>query len=56
MIYNEQQREAQKKTIEGKTIQSLEYEEADDTTPSYWVMTFTDGSEIAFRLMAELMN
>jgi hypothetical protein len=34
----------------GKVVESLDYEPDDD----YWVMTFTDGSEISFRFMAEL--
>jgi hypothetical protein len=38
----------------GKTVESLEFVEADGDCPSYWVMTFTDGSETSFRFMAEL--
>ena len=33
-----------------KVIKSLQWDEEDE----YWVMTFTDDSEISFRLMAEL--
>ena len=35
-----------------KTVESLEWEE----DGGYWVMTFTDGSEISFRFMAELQG
>ena len=34
----------------GLKVDSLEFEEDGD----YWVMTFESGSEICFRLMAEL--
>lgn len=34
----------------GKIIKSLEYVEEDH----YWVMTFTDETEICFRFMAEI--
>jgi hypothetical protein len=36
----------------GRTIRSLEW----DDPGGYWVMTFTDGSEITFRFMAELVR
>jgi hypothetical protein len=36
----------------GKTVESLGYEDGPDD--GYWVMTFTDGTEISFRFMAEL--
>lgn len=34
----------------GKVVESIEYDDVED----YWVITFTDGSELAIRLMAEL--
>jgi hypothetical protein len=34
----------------GKCVESLQYVEEDD----YWVYTFTDGSEVSVRFMAEL--
>lgn len=45
----------------GLVVKSLEFveEESDldgTVTPSYWVMTFTDRSEISFRFMAELVG
>lgn len=36
----------------GKTVESLEW----DPEGRYWAMTFTDGSEICFRFMAELVD
>lgn len=39
----------------GKTIESLEWSEEPDGGDGYWVMTFTDGSEITWSLsMAEV--
>ncbi len=35
----------------GKIVKSLEHDDKED----YWVMTFTDGSEICFRFMSELI-
>lgn len=35
----------------GRVIESLEW----DAVGQYWVMTFTDGAELAFRMMAELV-
>jgi len=41
--------------VQGKTIQSLEWSAEADGSDGYWVMTFTDGSEVCFaRTMAEL--
>ena len=36
----------------GKVVESLVHDEVGD----YWVMTFTDGSELCFRLMSELQE
>ncbi len=51
MRYNEKQRLAIIKESIGKTIIEMEYVEED----RYWVMTFSDGSEMSFRFMAELV-
>lgn len=53
MIYPPEMRQAISEQAVGKTVESLEYVEADG---GYWVMTFTDGQEICFRFMAELEN
>ena len=50
-MYNQKQREAIIRDSIGKTITDLEYVEEDH----YWVMTFSDGSEMSFRFMAELV-
>ena len=52
MRYNEEQRGSIIKESIGKTITDLEYVERD----RYWVMSFSDGSEMSFRFMAELEN
>lgn len=46
-------RESISKEAKGKVVESLEWTEADG---GYWAMTFTDGQEISFRFMAELVN
>lgn len=41
--------------VAGKTVASMALSPEDSSGPSYWVVTFTDGSEICFdRLMAEV--
>lgn len=45
----EEQRRQTSKQAKGKTIESMEWEPED----SYWVITFTDNSEMCVRLMAE---
>jgi hypothetical protein len=45
----------------GKTVRSLEWSEPDRNSPfdeigPYWVMTFTDETELCFRLMSELVT
>ena len=50
MKYNEEQRKSIIEESIGKTVSEMEYVEDE----SYWVMTFTDGSEISFKFMAEL--
>ena len=51
MKYTEEQRRQISQQARGKTVESLEWEQE-----GYWVMTFTDGSEISFRFMAELIR
>ena len=51
MQYTAQQREEIAAQAKGKTVESLEWEPGG----AYWVMTFADGPEFAFRLMAELV-
>lgn len=38
----------------GKTIRSARWQPDLPEEPGYWVLTFTDGSELSVRLMAEL--
>jgi hypothetical protein len=47
-------REAVSKEAGGKTVRSLEYVEYQGDR--YWMMTFTDDSEICFRFMSELID
>lgn len=35
----------------GKVIESMSYDESEE----YWTMTFTDGSEMSFKFMAEMI-
>lgn len=50
MQYNKEQRERISTEAKGKIIETMEYDEEG----GYWVITFTDGSEMTFRFMAEL--
>lgn len=52
MIYSEQQRKQLSEMAKGLVIDSLEWTAEDG---GYWTMTFTDGTEMSFRLMAELI-
>ena len=52
MTYTEKQREEIIKQSRGKTIEELEW----DDEGKYWTMVFTDGSEMSFRFMAELLG
>jgi hypothetical protein len=54
MGYTPAQRRQISEEATGKVVASLEYD--DDPSAGYWVMTFTDDSEITFRfrLMAEI--
>lgn len=53
MEYTTEQRRQIIADAAGKTVESLEWE---PDQGGYWVMTFTDGSEISFRFMAELVS
>jgi hypothetical protein len=53
MKYTPAQRKQISADVAEKTIASLEYD--DDPAARYWTMTFTDGSEMSFRFMAELI-
>ena len=50
MKWTAEQRQQISDQAAGKVVESLDYED------DYWVMTFTDGSEISFRFMAELAS
>lgn len=54
MDLTDEQRAEISREAKGRTIETLEYEPPGDDLPGYWVMTFTDGTEISFRLMLEL--
>jgi len=51
MIYTNEQRQIISEEAKGKTVNSMEWDDVDN----YWVITFTDESEICVRLMAELI-
>ena len=51
MRYNAEQQESIIKESIGKTVTGMEYVE----NGNYWVFTFSDGSEMSFRFMAELV-
>lgn len=55
MKYSKEQRTELAAAVAGKRIASLEWSEEADGSEGYWVMVFDDGSEICFRLMAELV-
>jgi hypothetical protein len=61
-FYSEQQRLLISRTAEGKTVRSLEWVPPAVSTldgcsdPGYWVMTFTDSTEITFRFMTEILG
>lgn len=42
---------------QGKVVKALEYttEKDSEGCGAYWTLTFTDGSEMSFRFMAELV-
>jgi len=51
MRYTEKQRQEIINEIKNKVIENLEY----DGEGEYWTLLFTDGSEVNFRFMAELV-
>ena len=51
IVYSPEQRAKISDEAKGKVVESLDYVEED----SHWVVTFTDGTEVAFRFMAELV-
>ena len=53
MQYDPVMREKIKNEAVGKVVASLVWVV---DSGGYWVMTFTDGSEISFRSMAEIVN
>lgn len=53
--FNDEQKAHISADSKGKVIESCEWSPADKSGPGYWVMTFTDGTEICFRFMAELV-
>jgi hypothetical protein len=56
MIYSVEQRRQIAEQAAGKVVGSLEWSAEPDGSDGYWVMTFTDDSEISFRFMAELVR
>jgi hypothetical protein len=54
VTYTPSQRERIAEQFKGKKIERAEYVEADGD--GYWVIYFEDGSEIAFRFMAEIVG
>ena len=56
MTFDQEQRERICAEAKGKIVQSLEWSENEndaDGLGGYWVMIFTDGSKISFRLLVE---
>ena len=51
MIYTDEMRTRMAEDVKGKVVKSLEWDKED----GYWVMEFTDGTELCFRMMAELV-
>ncbi len=50
MKYDKSMRDRISQDAIGKIVESLEW----DDEECYWVMSFTDGTEISFRLMTEI--
>ena len=51
MIYTDEQRQQIIEQSKGLVVESLEWDEED----KYWTYTFTNGSEMSFRFIAELI-
>jgi hypothetical protein len=58
-MHDQKQHEQISAETKGKTVRSLEWSESDNDTDGvggYWVITFTDGSVIAFQLRPEAVR
>lgn len=55
MNYSEEQRVLIGSEIKGKTIAAMYWSDGLPPIGGYWVLEFTDGSEMCVRLMAEVM-
>jgi hypothetical protein len=53
--YGEAMRKRMCEDVKGKTVESMEYVDDEGEFGPYWVITFTDGTEISFRFMGELV-
>jgi hypothetical protein len=53
--YNDKQVRQICDEAKGLVIESLEYVNHTVGNSSYWVMTFTNGSEISFKFMSEII-
>lgn len=57
MQFTPEQRKEISEEAEGKVIQSLEWDDDDEENElPCWVLTFTDGSQMCFQFMSELVN
>jgi hypothetical protein len=55
IVYTKQQRNHIIDEFEGKIINKLEWTEPRDGMMGYWTYLFTDGTEMSFRFLAELI-
>jgi hypothetical protein len=53
--YGEAMRKRMCEDVKGKTVESMEYVDDEGEFGPYWVITFTDCTEISFRFMGELV-
>lgn len=57
MQYSAEQRQQMIAEAKGKVIASLSYDDfSPDPSEHYWVLSFTDGTEMCFRFMSELVR
>lgn len=55
-MMSQQAKDATCKAIVGKIVESMEWSPSDGNGGGYWVITFSDSSEICFnRMMAEVV-
>jgi len=54
VTYTDEMRERISEEAQGKVVDSLVWEPEGPDDVGYWIMTFDDGTEITFRLMAEI--